>query len=107
MVVRDRKNRWNLKSRRRKDKLRQRLVLILRAEPDGLTSPQIIDRVKTSGWKHTGSTNEITNVLKCCPGVTRSDTPMRMLATIGSRNYVVWKFTDESDWEDYISGANI
>lgn len=104
MVVRDRKNRGPTKSRRRKDALRTKLVGLLKQEPDGLTTPQLVDRLKTSGWKHIGSPNEIANVLRMTPGIKKGDERLRMASTVGSRNYAIWKIKNINEWESYIRG---
>ena len=102
MVIKDRKNRGITKSRRRKDALRVKLVDLLKTEPDGLTTPQIVDRLKTVGWKHVGSPNEIANVLRMTPGIKKSDSRIRMDATTGRRNYAVWQIKNIHEWESYI-----
>ena len=104
MVVKDRKSRGITKSRRRKDALRAKLVGLLKDEPNGLTTPQIIDRLKTTGWKHTGSPNEISNVLRMTPGIRKSDSRIRLEGTTGSRKYVIWQIKNMNEWESYLRG---
>ncbi len=102
MVVKDRKYRGITKSRRRKDNLRVKLIGLLRDEPNGLTTPQIIDRLKSTGWKHTGSANEIANVLRMTPGIKKKDTRIRIASTVGSRQYSIWHINNINEWNSYI-----